>query len=341
MPVRRLMRFSGARRPEAGVGRPHGGRGDHEGGAASNPATTRLTIDDLRLMDVRPPCSPCWGVPAMPVRKLNRFSGARQGIPPRGRATLPGRSARTTVDTLQRANRRLPERSGNLLRRAPRACGVPNGSERPHGHPVRRLAGAADRSCRRSRGVGGARGAVRDDEPSTTWAASRTATTACVRRRDYVLKIANPASNPVARRAQCAAVERLADAMSGLRLPRAHAGVDGEVVQRLSAGGVDLVCRLLDYVPGEPIMDSRYLAPPVVARLGELAGQVVAGLADFAGVEQERPRLWDLRNAPHRRRDARSPPARPGAGRPGTARVPGRAHAAGAVRGPRPAGDPR
>ncbi|MFD7485855.1 aminotransferase [Streptomyces mirabilis] len=114
---------------------------------------------------------------------------------------------------------------------------------------------------------------------------------------DYVLKIANPASDPAALRAQCAAVERLADAVSGLRLPRAHAGVDGEVVQRLSAGGVDLVCRLLDYVPGEPIMDSRYLAPPVVARLGELAGRVVAGLADFAGVEQERPQLWDLRNA--------------------------------------------
>ncbi|MFE2522109.1 phosphotransferase, partial [Streptomyces mirabilis] len=59
---------------------------------------------------------------------------------------------------------------------------------------------------------------------------------------DYVLKIANPASDPAALRAQCAAVERLSDAMSGLRLPRAHAGVDGEVVQRLSAGGMDLVC---------------------------------------------------------------------------------------------------
>lgn len=41
---------------------------------------------------------------------------------------------------------------------------------------------------------------------------------------DYVLKIANPASDPAALRAQCAAVERLSDAMSGLRLPRAHAG---------------------------------------------------------------------------------------------------------------------
>ncbi|MFE2316464.1 aminotransferase [Streptomyces sp. NPDC059441] len=114
---------------------------------------------------------------------------------------------------------------------------------------------------------------------------------------DYVLKIANPASDPAALRAQCAAVERLSDVLSGLRLPRAHAGVDGEVVQPLSAGGVDLVCRLLDYVPGEPIMDSRYLAPAVVARLGELAGRVVAGLADSEGVEPERPLLWDLRNA--------------------------------------------
>ncbi|MFF2848431.1 aminotransferase [Streptomyces sp. NPDC058001] len=114
---------------------------------------------------------------------------------------------------------------------------------------------------------------------------------------DFVFKITNPVTEPAGLRAQCAAVDRLAEALPGLRLPRAHAGLDGDMVQRFDANGADLACRLLHYVPGEPIMDSRYLAPQVVARLGELSGQIAAGLADTEPVESARPRLWDLRNA--------------------------------------------
>ncbi|MER6350823.1 aminotransferase [Streptomyces sp. NPDC001634] len=114
---------------------------------------------------------------------------------------------------------------------------------------------------------------------------------------EYVLKIANPAADPAALRAQCAAVEHLARTASGLLLPRVHRGIDGDVVQYLGMDEAEVAVRLLDYVPGEPIMDSRYLAPQVVARLGELAGRIAVGLADFEGVEQTRPRLWDLHNA--------------------------------------------
>ncbi|NEC89961.1 aminotransferase [Streptomyces sp. SID12501] len=130
---------------------------------------------------------------------------------------------------------------------------------------------------------------------------------------DYVLKLANPASDPALLYAQGTAVDNLADTLPGLRLPRAHAGVDGAAVQWLTVDGAVLACRLLEYVPGEPIMDSRYLAPRIVARLGELAGRIAAGLADpdaaepgeagrgaagRAVVEYDRTRLWDLRNAP-------------------------------------------
>ncbi|MFM9441311.1 aminotransferase [Streptomyces acidiscabies] len=110
----------------------------------------------------------------------------------------------------------------------------------------------------------------------------------------YVLKIANPATAVGALRAQCAVIERLAQALPDVRLPRARAGIDGDVVQWLPAGEERLACRLLAYVPGEPIMDSRYLAPPVVARLGELAGRVVTALASAEPVEPEAGRLWDL-----------------------------------------------
>ena len=61
--------------------------------------------------------------------------------------------------------------------------------------------------------------------------------------------------------------------------------------------GQDYDCQLLDYVPGEPIMDSRYLAPRVVARLGELAGRTVAALEGLDVPTPDKPMLWDLRNA--------------------------------------------
>ncbi|MFJ4933103.1 aminotransferase [Streptomyces pseudovenezuelae] len=114
---------------------------------------------------------------------------------------------------------------------------------------------------------------------------------------EYVLKVANPATATAELRAQCEAVGHLADALPGLRLPRAVPGVDGDVVQPFPLEGAELACRLLDFVPGEPIMDSRYLAPAVVARLGTLAGQVAAALADFTAPDPDRLRPWDLRNA--------------------------------------------
>jgi len=119
-----------------------------------------------------------------------------------------------------------------------------------------------------------------------------------VRVGDRVLKIANPATAVGALRAQCAVVERLAEALPDVRLPRVYAGGDGDVIQWLDLGETRLACRLLEYVPGEPIMDSRYLAPPVVARLGELAGRVVSALAGSEPVEAEAGRLWDLSYAP-------------------------------------------
>lgn len=114
---------------------------------------------------------------------------------------------------------------------------------------------------------------------------------------EYVLKVANPATHTAELRSQCDAVEHLARALPGLRLPRARPGADGDVVQPFLVDGATLSCRLLDFVPGEPIMDSRYLAPVVVTRLGELAGQIAATLADFTAPETDRFRPWDLRNA--------------------------------------------
>ncbi|MFC8520610.1 aminotransferase [Streptomyces sp. NPDC057257] len=114
---------------------------------------------------------------------------------------------------------------------------------------------------------------------------------------DHVLKVTNPAVDPSALRLQCTAIEQLAAALPELRLPKPRPGVDGDPLQWLTADGSKLACLLLDFVPGEPIMDSRYLAPAVVARLGSIAGRVAAGLSTLAAPAVDRPRLWDLRNA--------------------------------------------
>ncbi|CAM5589266.1 hypothetical protein SALBM311S_03171 [Streptomyces alboniger] len=113
----------------------------------------------------------------------------------------------------------------------------------------------------------------------------------------YVFKVFNPVIDRAVLRVQSEATERLARALPELRLPRARVGVDGERIQTVSVDGQDYDCQLLDYVPGEPIMDSRYLAPRVVARLGELAGRVTAALEGLDIPTPDRPMLWDLRNA--------------------------------------------
>ncbi|WP_456698833.1 aminotransferase [Aeromicrobium sp. P5_D10] len=116
-------------------------------------------------------------------------------------------------------------------------------------------------------------------------------------RGDYVLKFFNPVTDSAALVAHCAAIERVAAAMPDVRLPHGRMGLDGRFLQTFHHDDLDLDCLLLDFVPGEPIMDSRYLAPRVVARLGELAAGVTAALEGFEKPPASQPSMWDLRNA--------------------------------------------
>ena len=116
-------------------------------------------------------------------------------------------------------------------------------------------------------------------------------------RRDYVLKFFNPVTDSSALMAHCEAIERLALAMPDVRLPRGRSGLDGQFLQTFRHDDANLDSLLLDFVPGEPIMDSRYLAPRVVARLGELAGRVTSALEGFEKPPAARSSMWDLRHA--------------------------------------------
>lgn len=116
----------------------------------------------------------------------------------------------------------------------------------------------------------------------------------------WVLKIANRATTLEELTAQCRVLTALAESHEDLRVPRPLVGLDGSAVQVLELEGHRHGVLLLAFVPGDPIMDSCYLAPGVIAGIGALVGRVSAamatlGIADVAPLE--RPLQWNLESA--------------------------------------------
>ncbi|MBB2910835.1 4-aminobutyrate aminotransferase-like enzyme/Ser/Thr protein kinase RdoA (MazF antagonist) [Streptosporangium becharense] len=114
----------------------------------------------------------------------------------------------------------------------------------------------------------------------------------------HVLKVSNPAFGRPELLAQNAAAAHVADREPGLPVPRARPGADGETVQSTVVDGRELHVRLLDHLDGRTLSGDGYLAPSVVAALGDLTGRVVRALRDFRHPGTERVLQWDLRHAP-------------------------------------------
>src|SRR5690242_9152124 len=94
-----------------------------------------------------------------------------------------------------------------------------------------------------------------------------------------VLKISNPAFGPDEIAAQHEAAEHLARRVPALRV----AGTLGSGPFALELpSGERVIGRLLRYLPGGTLGGPAYLPDVTVAALGRLAGQVAAGLGDFA-----------------------------------------------------------
>ncbi|WP_061300607.1 aminotransferase [Herbidospora cretacea] len=107
----------------------------------------------------------------------------------------------------------------------------------------------------------------------------------------YLLKVANAGYTDAELDAQDAALVHL---HGRIRVPEPQPAVGGGYVARFGDG---LRARLLTFVPGTPLIESAYLAPVVVGRLGDLAGRVVANLADLDHPGLDRVSQWDLRRA--------------------------------------------
>jgi 4-aminobutyrate aminotransferase-like enzyme/Ser/Thr protein kinase RdoA (MazF antagonist) len=74
-------------------------------------------------------------------------------------------------------------------------------------------------------------------------------------------------------------------------------GRDGRPVQPVSLGERTGAMRLVTFLDGEVLSEARYLAPSVVASLGDLAGRTSRALATFAEPIPPRVLQWDLRYA--------------------------------------------
>lgn len=108
----------------------------------------------------------------------------------------------------------------------------------------------------------------------------------------FVLKISHPVVTEADVIAQHRAETHLARREPGLRIPASVTGVDGRPVQR-----EPLVMRLLEFLDGELLSTSRYLAPPIVEAMGDLTGRVSRALAGFDGPVPARTLQWDVRHA--------------------------------------------
>lgn len=117
-----------------------------------------------------------------------------------------------------------------------------------------------------------------------------------------VVKITNPAFTAAELAAQDAAAERIADGsggrMAGVRVATTTKDADGRprsVVADTSAG--PLAVRLLEFLGGGTLTGDAYLAPAVVARMGELAATASLALADLDHAGLDRALQWDPRFA--------------------------------------------
>jgi 4-aminobutyrate aminotransferase-like enzyme/Ser/Thr protein kinase RdoA (MazF antagonist) len=111
-----------------------------------------------------------------------------------------------------------------------------------------------------------------------------------------VLKIANPAFTAVELQAQDAAAEAIAAAEPTLRVAVPLPNLAGDVstaVTGLLDGTAHV--RLLRFLSGGTLVDTGYLAPRVIAGMGDLAARVSLALADFRHPGLNRALQWDLR----------------------------------------------
>jgi Ser/Thr protein kinase RdoA (MazF antagonist) len=96
-----------------------------------------------------------------------------------------------------------------------------------------------------------------------------------------VLKLSNPAFSVHEIQMQDEAAAHLART-SDLRIPSIVDGESGAMSALLETSQGQIHGRVIKFIPGTSLMGSGYLSPHAIARMGEIAGMVSTGLADFS-----------------------------------------------------------
>ncbi len=114
----------------------------------------------------------------------------------------------------------------------------------------------------------------------------------------FVLKIANASEDPAALDLQNRALQHLAERAPALQLPRVIPASNGDLVASIAdASGRLHQTRLLSYVPGRTLADTRRHSAELLMSLGRLLGSIDSALLDFRHPADERPLKWDIRRA--------------------------------------------
>lgn len=112
---------------------------------------------------------------------------------------------------------------------------------------------------------------------------------------EFLLKVLSGGASDQDLAVQDDALEQLT--LAGVPVPLASPGLDGSTIQHAIVGGADVSVRLLSFLQGHSLAESRYLAPAVVSELGALSANVALGLQSVAAPAPDRGLQWDLRRA--------------------------------------------
>jgi len=115
---------------------------------------------------------------------------------------------------------------------------------------------------------------------------------------DFVLKIMHPARESALIDLQCRALQHLAERAPQLHLPRVCITKTGEPFTSITAAdGSPRLVWLLTYVPGTVMAHANPHSAEMLRSLGEMLGEVSAGLAHFSHPAAQRELKWDFARA--------------------------------------------
>ncbi|MFQ5436378.1 MAG: aminotransferase class III-fold pyridoxal phosphate-dependent enzyme, partial [Anaerolineae bacterium] len=113
----------------------------------------------------------------------------------------------------------------------------------------------------------------------------------------FVLKIAHPAEDPANLELQTAVLTHLSHSPMAAAFPQVVSSVDGRSLATTTRHNQTYLVRLLTYLPGTPMVDSRPHSHALLRDLGRFLGQMTQALAGFRHPAARREFRWDLRRA--------------------------------------------